>query len=79
MPQFLKQTQKQTMHIIYDNGTQQHCYDFPKTLYTGGIRTRAFCSRGGCNVHCATPPRQGKRRQALPVPSEASAQVVVRC
>jgi hypothetical protein len=26
------------------------------TLHPGGIRTRAFCSRGGCDVHCATPP-----------------------
>jgi hypothetical protein len=25
-------------------------------LYRGGIRTRVFCSGGGCNVHCATPP-----------------------
>jgi hypothetical protein len=23
---------------------------------TGGIRTGNFCSRGGCDVHCATPP-----------------------
>jgi hypothetical protein len=29
----------------------------PKTLYPGGIRTRVFCSWGGCNVHWATPPR----------------------
>jgi hypothetical protein len=28
-----------------------------KTLYPGEIiRTRAFCSCGGCDVHCATPP-----------------------
>jgi hypothetical protein len=27
-----------------------------KTLYPGGIRTRAFRSRFGCAVHCATPP-----------------------
>jgi hypothetical protein len=35
-----------------------HCYDFLKTLYPGGIRTRAFCSWGGWDVDCATPPGQ---------------------
>jgi hypothetical protein len=26
-------------------------------MYHGGIRSRVFCSCGGCDVHCATPPR----------------------
>jgi hypothetical protein len=32
-----------------------------KSLSPGGIRTQVFCQLGGCDVHCATPPRQGNR------------------
>jgi hypothetical protein len=31
---------------------------FVKALSPGGIRTRAFCSRGECDVECPTPPGQ---------------------
>jgi hypothetical protein len=31
-------------------------YVFLKTVYPGGIRTRVFCSLGGCDVHCGPPP-----------------------
>jgi hypothetical protein len=34
---------------------------FPsKTLYPLGIRTQIFCSKGGCDDHCATPPKNEK-------------------
>jgi hypothetical protein len=38
------------------NYQQQNCYVFPRTR---GIRTRVFCSCGGCDVHCTSPPGLG--------------------
>jgi hypothetical protein len=32
-----------------------------KILHPGGIRTRVFCSWGGCDVHCAMPPGLDKQ------------------
>jgi hypothetical protein len=40
--------------------TQQYCFDFPKN-HPAGIRTRVIWSRGGYDVHCATPPGQKQR------------------
>jgi hypothetical protein len=47
----------QTMHIksIVHNTIALTSF---KTLHPGRIRTRVFCSWGGCNVDCATQPGQ---------------------
>jgi hypothetical protein len=53
MPLFLF-LNTQTMHIksIVHNNIAMNSY---KILHPGGIRTRVFCSRGECDVDCATP------------------------
>jgi hypothetical protein len=36
-------------------GRKKHyCYDFPKTVYTDGIRTQDFCPSVGCNVQVSS-------------------------
>jgi hypothetical protein len=42
------------MHIYVGNCTQKCWFVSRKNFYPGGIRTQVFCSRGGCDVHCAT-------------------------
>jgi hypothetical protein len=47
----------QSMHIksIIHNSIVVYSW---KSLFPDGIRTRVFCSWGGCNGHSATPPGQ---------------------
>jgi hypothetical protein len=47
-----------TNNALRVDSTQRHCYDFLKTSYPGGVRTRVFCSIGQCGGDCATPPGQ---------------------
>jgi hypothetical protein len=47
----------QTRHIMKVNETQQLCIAM-FSLKPGWIRTRVFCSWGGCYVDCTTPPGQ---------------------
>jgi hypothetical protein len=46
-----------TNNVISIAYAQEEYYAFPKKLYPGGIGTRVFCTRGGCDVHCAKPLR----------------------
>jgi hypothetical protein len=58
---FKKMNTKSIIHNTIAMATEPQRLLFLKTLYPGGTRTRVFCSRGKCDVDCATSPRRKVR------------------